>query len=223
MHEDMMSDEMQAESSHSSMGRKMMKSGNILKKMNTKMGIAIAVLLVAAAFAFYHKSVFVAAMVNGHPISRLAVIREVEKASGKRALDALVTEVLINNEASKKGITVSDDEVNDNVKQIEGQLTGQGQNLDAALAAQGLTRNDLVKQLAVRKKVEKMLGDKIQVTDADVDAYIKQNKAQFPKAPESEVRTQIKESLKQKKFSQEAGPFIESLRTQASISYYVHY
>jgi len=48
--------------------------------------IIIVILLIAA---FQLKGLFIAAMVNGEPISRLTIIKELEKQGGKQALSSL--------------------------------------------------------------------------------------------------------------------------------------
>jgi preprotein translocase subunit SecF len=50
---------------------------------NTKMAIIVAALLIIVALGFYFRGSFIAATVNGSPISRFDVIREAEKQSGK--------------------------------------------------------------------------------------------------------------------------------------------
>jgi len=67
-------------------------------------GLLVVVLVVAA---FLLKGLFIAALVNGQPISRFTVISELEKQSGKQALTSLVNQTLIFQEAKKKNITVS--------------------------------------------------------------------------------------------------------------------
>ena len=65
--------------------------------ISTKTAIIIAVIIILAALVYYYKGLFIAATINGSPITRLAVIKELEKASGKQALDSLITKKLINN------------------------------------------------------------------------------------------------------------------------------
>ena len=56
--------------------------------------ISIAVVIFLASLQ-YSKGLLVAATVNGSPISRWAVIGNLEKQAGKQALDSLITEKLI--------------------------------------------------------------------------------------------------------------------------------
>lgn len=193
------------------------------KTISIKTAVIIVSVVIIGALAFYYKGLFIAATVNGSPISRFAVIRELEKESGKKTLDALITETLINDEIRKKGVTVSNDEVDAEIKNIEDQIKAQGKTLDQALAAQGITREYFKKQIAIQKKLEKLLADKIQVTDTEVEQYIKDNKVTIPKGQETDYKNQIKNQLQQKKFSDAAGSLIDSLRSQAKINYFVNF
>jgi foldase protein PrsA len=191
--------------------------------LSTKAAIAIVAVVVVAALGYRYKGFLVAATVNGSPISRLAIIQELEKRSGKAALDELVTQKLINDEANKKGVAISGDEVTAAIKGIEDQVKAQGQTLDGALAAQGMTMEDFRTQITIQKTLEKLLADKTLVTDVEVEQYIKDNKEAVPPGQEVAYKDQIKSQIAQQKLRTEAGSFIAALRAQASINYFINY
>lgn len=202
---------------------KMTAVSGMKRMVNIKVVILVAAVVILGILAYLYRVLAVAATVNGHMISRLALVRELEKESGKKTLDRLITEQLINDEAAKKGITVSSDDIEGEIKKIEAQVAAQGGTLDQALAAQSMTRDDLKKQITAQKKVEKILADKTAVSDADVETYIKNNKVTLPKGQENAMKEQIKNQLKQEKFSQEAQAWAAGLRAQAKINYIVKY
>jgi parvulin-like peptidyl-prolyl isomerase len=191
--------------------------------VNLKTAIIISALIIVGALAYRHRDLLIAATVNGSPISRLTLIQELEKKSGKAALDALITQKLIDGEAQKKGVTVSSDEVNAEITKIENQLKTQGKTLDAALAAQGMTKDDLRLQIAIQKKLEKILADKTQVTDAEVDQFIKDSKVVIPAGQEASYKSQARNQLEQNKLRDAAASLIDSLKSQAKIDYLVNY
>ena len=193
------------------------------RMLSTKAAIAIVAIVVIAALGYRYKGFLVAATVNGSPISRLAIIQELEKKSGKATLDELVTQKLINDEAKKKGITISGDEVTAAIKDIEDQVKAQGQTLDDALAAQGMTQEDFRAQITIQKTLEKLLADKTQVTDAEIEQYLKDNKVVIPAGQDVVYKNQVKSQLAQDKLRKEAGLFINSLKSQASINYFINY
>jgi len=192
-----------------------------LKQPKVFIGLIVVVLAIGA---FFLKGLFVAALVNGEPITRIAILSELEKQGGKQALSSLVNQVLILQEAKKKNVQVSQAEIDAATKQIEDSLKTQGQNLDTALVQQGMTRQDLSMQLKLRNLVEKLLVDKIKVTDAEIADYIKKNKDTFPaEMKEEEIKKRVGEQLKQQKLGSASQDWIEELNKNAKINYFVNY
>ena len=150
---------------------------------------------------FMGKSLYLAATVNGQLITRLSVIKELEKQSGKKVLDNMITQSLIMEEARKKNIKINSQDIDKQMKGIEESVKKQGQNIDQLLAAQGMTKVDLRNQINVQMIIEKALASKIKVTDKDIDTYLKDNKAQFSQAGGGEPsRDQVKKQLQRKNY-----------------------
>jgi hypothetical protein len=206
---------------HQSADGRMKETGS--KVISVKTAITVAVVIILASLAFYYKGLFIVATVNGSPVSRFAVIAELEKASGGKALDAIITKKLLNDEAKKKGITVTSDELNAEIKKVEDQIKVRGGTLDAALSQQGMTRKDVEEQITLQKELEKLLADKIQVTDEEAANFLADNKVIVPKGEEEKYKAQAKEQIRGQKLNDAAKSFIESLRSQASIKYFVNY
>lgn len=186
--------------------------------------IVIAVIvIVILVLAFIFKSLWVAATVDGHLIGRWTVIRELEKVSGKSALDALITQKLIENEAAKRGIEVSDDELKTEIEKIETQLKNQKTTLADALKEQNMSQTEFEKRVIIQKTMEKLVADKTGVTDAEIDQYIKDNEIKVPAGQEAEYQSQVKDQLQQQKFNNAATELVDTLRTQAQIKYFVKY
>lgn len=193
------------------------------KVISVKAAVVIAGVIILGALLFYFKGVFIAAMVNGSPVSRLSVISELEKTAGKKALDTIITKKLLNDEAKKKGVVITNDEVNAEIAKIEEQIKTQGGTLDAVLTQQGMTRKDMAEQISLQKKLEKLIADKIQVSDEEAAKLLADSKVAVPKGEEEKYKAQAKEQIRGQKLNDAAGAFIESLRTQASIKYFVNY
>jgi foldase protein PrsA len=185
--------------------------------------IAVAVLFVIIAFLFT-RGFIVAATVNGSPISRLAVIEQLETQGGKQALEAMVDKKLIETELAKGGISLEGSDVDTKIKEIEAQVATQGDTLEEALASQGMTMEQLRAQLETQLKLEKLLAEKVQVTPEEVEAYITENKITPPKDVSlEEVKIQVTEQLKQEKFQAEAQKWVADITEKANIKYYVTY
>jgi len=192
-----------------------------LKQPRVFVPLIIIALILAA---FYLKGLFVVALINGEPISRLAIVQELEKQGGKQALSSLVNQTLILQEAKKKNVQVVQAEIDKAEKKIEDSLKAQGQSLDTALTMQGMTRKDLALQLKLRSLVEKLLADKIKVTEKEIADYIEKNKDTFPTTLTSDqIKTSVEEQLKQQKLASESQTWIEGLKKNAKINYFVNY
>lgn len=181
----------------------------------------IAILLGGSAFYFL-KDQLVVAMVNGRPISRLALIKKMEKQAGKSTLDILITETLILQEAKKQNVVVADEEVDQEIKKLEEDLAQQGQDLNQLLNLQGSTKDELKERMRIQKIVEKIVGQDIQVADEEMETYLEQNKEFIPEDTDlEEVKTSVKEQLKQEKLNEKVQSWIESLHDSANIKYFL--
>jgi hypothetical protein len=186
--------------------------------------ILLAILLCIAALLYLGRSWFVAALVNGQPISRLSVIQEVEKQNGKTALDSLIRNSLIEQEARKQNITVSDKEINDEITKLEGTLSKQGQKLDQVLQMQGMDRGKLRELIRLDKLVGKMVGKDITVSDEEISKYIESNKTMLPAGQsEADQKKTVAEQIKQQKLSEKVSVWLQDLQKKANIIYFVNY
>jgi len=192
-------------------------------KISIKTATIIVVIIILGVLANIYKGLFIAATVNGSPISRLTIIQKLEKTSGKNLLDSLITEKLIQDEVNVKKIIVSNDEINARIKEMQDQIVAQGGTLDAMLSAQGMTMDDLKTQIILQKEVEKLVADKINVTDEEVAQYIKDNAISIPSGQEATITAQIKDELRNQKLSTEGNALIANLKSQAKIRYFVNY
>ena len=147
-----------------------------------------------------------------------------EKRSGKQVLSSLIVRSLILEEAQKKGIIVSQQEIDSAVKQVEDSIKKQGQSLDQALSLQGLSKSDFIAQMRLQKMVEKMFADKTKVTDKEVADYAEKNKSTMPAdmKPE-EINSAVRQQLEQTKLSGLVQPWIADLQKKAKILYLVNY
>lgn len=180
------------------------------------LGVVAAVLV--GGYYFYVRSLIFAASVNGSMITRLDFIKEMEKQDGSRVLESLVTDRLI--ESAVKDVAITTEEVEEEIKKIEESITQQGGTLAAILTQQGMTEEDMRKDITIRKKVQKLLADKIQVTEEEVKKYIADYKVTLEKGKEDETKNSIKSQLESEKFSREAQSWVLKLKTDANIKYY---
>ncbi len=171
---------------------------------------------------FYYRGQFVVAVVNGQPIFRSALVRELERQSGKQVLDNLVLKTVVMQEASKQKVTVTDQEVTDEIAKLEKTFKGRGQDLDSALATQGMSRSDLNEQMKLQKLVEKMVSKEVEVTDEEVTKYMETNKAFLPKdAKPDQLKADIKAQLLQQKQTAKIQEWVTALKDKATVQHWL--
>lgn len=187
--------------------------------------LRILLLLIAGGILIYLvKSIFIAAFVNGRPISRIALIQELEKQGGQKVLDSLVEKSLILQEASKEGIKISKDDIDAEISRIEALLKDQNLSLEEALSMRGETRASLSEQIKLQKTVEALLAQKISVTDEEVRKYFDENVDLFgAEAKFEDVKTDAGDQLYQQKLNSEYSKWIEELRQKAKIIYLLNF
>lgn len=202
----------------------LVKFGKFLKKFFAKKSvIASLIVIFILALLYFARSLFFAAWVNGRPISRLSLTKELEKQGGQQVLDSLIERSLVYSEAQKSNIKVEQSEVDSEIKKIEEMISAQGLTLDEALQFRNQTRTDLIDQIKIQKLVEKLLASKIVITDKELKDYFDKNKSLFGQNPVfDKVKDQVKEQVFQQKLSEEYTTWITDLKTKAKILYFIH-
>lgn len=143
----------------------------------------------------------IVAWVDGQPVTRIELLGELEKRYGKDTREQLVIQKLIANEAKNRGTSVSDDEINTEVKRIE-QEQGGVEKLQEVLQMQGISQTEFKELVRLQLLRQKMFGTNINVSDEEVNQYIEQNKAKLPEEIDDALKARIKEEIKQQKIAQ---------------------
>lgn len=194
------------------------------RKPSKKYGLVIFILLIlflVGLWIYLHLGWFVVASVNGKLIWRTDLIRELEKQGGNQMVDFLVNRSLIYQEAVKKNVSVTEEEIKAELDKYDQQLKAQGSSLTDALALQGLNENSFKDELKYELTVRKLLADKINVTDEEIKQYYEQNKSQFGKDQTLEdLKDTIKQLLSNQKLSLNYSSFIQDLKSAARLRYF---
>jgi len=182
--------------------------------------VYIFIILIITGLIFLGKKLFFAASVNGQLISRLSVIKELEKQGGKTTLDTIILKTLINQEGKKRNISVSENEVNMEISKVEKNIASQGATLDDLLQQQGMTKKDLTDEIKLQLLVTKMATSNISVTDKEIDDYLASQKDQ---STLELTKDQAKEAIKQQKLQEKIQTFVADLKSKAKINYFIKY
>lgn len=175
-----------------------------------------AVALLAALYLA--KGQFIVALVNNRPIWRWTFVKTLEKQGGEQVLDSLIVESLIFQEAKKQKVTISEADINQAIDELKANFTSQGQNFDELLASQGISQQEIRRNIEIQKIAEAIAAKDISVSDEEVANYLTENKDSFSdEENQDEVKATVRKQLEQQKLSQAISQWLDSLRNSAKI------
>jgi foldase protein PrsA len=189
----------------------------ILSRPSSKWLLLGLGLLVLGLLGFLIKERFVVAMVNGRPVLRYELDRKLVSAFGKETLENLIIEKLIQGEARKQKVAVTEEEVDAEVAKIS-QSLGEGAKIEEILALQGMTLKDLREQLKIRLQLNRILEKEISIGDEEVEKFIKENSQTLTATSEAEKKAEARERIKEQKMSEKVQTWISELLKNAKVS-----
>lgn len=201
--------------------------------------VFLASALAAAALLAYvyvaQRGLVVAATVNGKPITRLAVIQQLEKKAGQRMLDEMIAHRLITEAAASAGIVVDEPEIATEIDKVKDQFKAEGMDFDQVFnqkEGRGMTlaglRASITENLLFNKFIRKVAGDRVVVTQAEVDTYLAQPDGLLPRAvprgmTKEDYRKQVYEELTAAKLQGETSKWMMQARATSDIKFHVWY
>lgn len=166
----------------------------MLKAHRIAAGVATALLTVALSACSSGSSSAVVT-VNGQAIPKSTLDSKLEASpAARQTLQQIVQQTLIDQYAKDNKVTVTDDEVNKRVNQLEAQYPN-GQ-FDQLLKARGLSLDDVKSALREQIVLDKAVGANITITDAQIKAYFDKNHAQFDTPDQARARHILVPDLK---------------------------
>ncbi len=143
-----------------------------------------------------------------------------------QAVESLITENVMFQEARDQGIEVSDDEVEENIEALKEQFDGE-EGLAQAMEAEGLTEESLREYLRENMMIESLLSrnldlDNIEVTEEEKQDYYGQLQESWEEqgqeeASFEEVEPQITQQLQQQKVQEKQMSYIQELIAESEI------
>ena len=140
------------------------------------MGISLIIAVFFISTAFSKQDVV--ASVDGKEISKNDLYDVLVGQYGPEALSALIDNKIIEMEADKKKVTVSDKEI-DAELQVYTDSYGGEEALQSVLDQTGITVDALKTDIESYIKLEKLLEPLIEITDEELQAYFEENKESF--------------------------------------------
>lgn len=121
----------------------------------------------------------VVATVNGEPITKDDLYREMYAQAGQETLQQLITQTLILQEGKANGIEISEAAVKARLDEvIESGFSSRDEFLEV-LTAYNLKQEDIERQVRIQLVAEKILDDQIEADEDEVRAYFEANREQF--------------------------------------------
>jgi hypothetical protein len=198
------------------------RSSTINDIMNLRTLIILVVVGVLLILGYMLYRWVVIAWVDGKPLTRFALYKQMESRYGSATQDQMISENLVMSEARRKGVTVQENEIDAEIKKFEDQLGGKDQ-LDSALKMQGVSLQDLRKNVRLQLIVKKIFINDAKVSDEEVMNYFTNNKAQLPPeevqdgTPSAKLRQQILDQLQQQKLSQSFQTWLDQTKGSSRV------
>lgn len=181
-------------------------------------GILVVVLLVAIGVGILTIQSGVVAKVNGDSITEKELYNYLVEHAGQQALDSLINEKIVEKEAEKQNIKVTDDEVNTLVQETQSSFGSEEEFLQV-LEMNALTLDSFKRSLVLDLKVKALLEAESPITDEQIAQYFEENKETFAtqeKVRASHILVETEEQAKEVKEKLTHGEDFASLATQYS-------
>lgn len=192
----------------------------LLKNTAIWLGVFLVTLILVdygVQYLNYNASV---AIVNGERIMKGDFYEQLEDTYGTAIVSQMIDERLIYQEAAKENITVSDNEIDAEISELEENYGG-GEALQAELDARGISDQKLREQIETTLIVEKMLADSIEITEEEKKQFFEEYKdVLFPEEENptfEDSEEKITQTLRDQKLSQEVQTWLTELREDANI------
>lgn len=164
----------------------------------------------------YKKSWFIAATVNGMPITNLELQEKLNLQFRSQTLTQMINEKVILHEARKNNATPTPEEIDKKIAELEASVGG-GQVLDNLLSQQGQTKTTLKDQIRVQLAITKLYEKEATISADEVTKFIEQNKESLKATDSAQQQKEATDTLKQQKLSQIFNQKFQELKQKAKI------
>lgn len=197
-----------------------LQSSNRVSPKTLKIVIVLAVL---AGVAYLLKGLFVVALINNVPLTRIEVLKELESRYGQQVADEIVTNKLILQEAKKQGKLATNEQVEEEMNNIKASVEAQGMTFEDALSLQGTNEAKVRESILVYKSAQNLIADTISVSEEEVLGYFDENQALYEDKAYDDVKEEIKNQLIDQKLQSQLFTYIQDLKTNSKVQYFVEY
>lgn len=176
----------------------------------------IALIAGLLLLAIYKKDWFIAATVNGVPLTNLELQSKLNQQFRTQTLNQLINEKIILQESARRDTIPQEAEISTKITELETSVGGK-EALDTLLSQQGQTRDTLREQLRVQLAVTKLYESEATVSASEVENFLSENKSLLRATDSAGQQKEAEETLKQQKLSQIFSQKFQELRQRAKI------
>lgn len=188
-----------------------------IKNFKSSKKIWVIILIVGVLLlAFYKKSWFVAATVNGFPITNLELQLKLNEQFKTQTLNQLINEKIILEEARKSNSIPQVPEVDKRISDLETQVGG-AEILNTLLTQQGQTRKSLKNQVRLQLAISKLYDKDATVSAEEIEKFIKENSSALQATDSAKQKEEAFIILKQQKITEIFNQKFQEQRTNAKI------
>lgn len=188
----------------------------LTKYRPTKIFYLIAVSSILLLIFGIRRDLFLAATVNGSPISNIELLSRLNDQYRQQILNQLINEKIVLDEAKKRGVIIKNSEIEEKISELEDNLGG-AETLNAMLAQQGQTKITLKDNIKLQLLVEKMYQEEASVSAEEVTKFVAENQVQLEATEAGEQYKEAGEYLKQQKISEIFSIKFQELKQKANI------
>lgn len=186
------------------------------KKFYLIIVVLITGIIISASIFYFQRQVV--ARINDETISKEDLYNLLVEQNGQAALDSLVDQSIIKQEAEKQKIVISEQTIDKEITELK-QSYGSEEEFNNTLETYGTTLEKVREDIAVSLMVEKLLESEISITEEEIKTYFEEHKEEFATAEKvkaSHILTASEEEAKKVKEKLDAGEDFATLAKEYS-------
>lgn len=158
----------------------------------------------------------IVALVDGKPIYSWSLNTLLRSRYGQQTLEGMIGETLIEKEAKKSDVVITDKDLQDKQNEILSSL-GESVNLSDFLKFQGISESEFNQQLRVQLVVERLLTKDLVIAEQDIDRYIATNRALLVSTDAAKLRDEARRAIISSTVSEKIQEWFVGLRSKANV------